>query len=237
MVTEKSVMENAKNRQDEIAGTPKIVVVWDIPTRIFHWLLVVFVLISFVTGNIGGNAMQYHLWSGYMVLTVLLFRIVWGLIGGRESRFVKFVKGPAAVARYATTFLSNSATPYLGHNPLGGWSIIAMLLALLVQADTGLFANDDIITEGPLFDWVSKPTSDWLTQIHKLNQIVIIGLVCVHVLAILFYFFYKRENLITPMITGAKQWNSSEPRAAVGSTWKAALTAGLAALAVYLLVR
>ena len=237
MVTEKSVMENVKNRQDEIAGTPGIVVVWDVPTRLFHWLLVVFVLISFVTGKIGGNAMQYHQWSGYMVLTLLLFRIVWGLIGSRESRFVKFVKGPAAVVRYATTFLSSNATPYLGHNPLGGWSIIAMLVALLVQAGTGLFANDDIITEGPLFDWVSKATSDWLTQIHKLNQIVIIGLVCVHVLAILFYFFYKRENLITPMITGAKKWNSSEPRPAAGSTWTAAVTAGLVALAVYLLLR
>ena len=230
-------MENAKNRQGETAGTPKIVVVWDVPTRLFHWLLVVFVLISFVTGNIGGNAMQYHKWNGYIVLTLLLFRIAWGLIGSRESRFVKFVKGPAAVVRYATTFLRSNATPYLGHNPLGGWSIIAMLLSLLVQAGTGLFANDDIITEGPLFNWVSKAISDWLTKIHKLNQAVIIGLVCVHLLAILFYLFYKRENLITPMITGAKQWHSPQPRPAAGSTWAAALTAGLAALAVYLLVR
>ena len=230
-------MEDAKNRQDESAGTVKTVTVWDVPTRLFHWLLVVFVMISFVTGNIGGNAMQYHQWSGYMVLTLLLFRIVWGLIGSRESRFVKFVKGPATVVRYATTFLKSKATPYLGHNPLGGWSIIAMLLALLVQAGTGLFANDDIITEGPLFDWVSKATSDWLTKIHRLNQIAIIWLVCVHVLAILFYFFYKRENLITPMITGAKQWHSSEFRPAAGSTWAAVATAGFAVLAVYLLVR
>jgi len=237
MVTGKSFMESANSRQDESTGTPKSVVVWDAPTRLFHWLLVAFVLISFVTGNIGGNAMQYHKWSGYMVLTLLLFRIVWGLIGSRESRFVNFVKGPAAVVRYATTFLNSNAAPYLGHNPLGGWSIIAMLLALLVQAGTGLFANDDIITEGPLFGWVSKATSDWLTHIHKLNRILITGLVCVHLLAILFYFFYRRENLITPMITGAKKWHSSEPRSARGSTWAAAVTAGLAALAVYLLVR
>jgi cytochrome b len=230
-------MQNAKNRQNESAGTPKSVLVWDVPTRLFHWLLAVFVMISFVTGNIGGNAMQYHQLSGYMVLALLLFRIVWGLIGSRESRFVKFVKGPAAVVLYAKTFLRSNATPYLGHNPLGGWSIVAMLLALLVQACTGLFANDDIITEGPLFDWVSKATSDWLTKIHRLNQAVIIGLVCVHVLAILFYFFYKRENLITPMITGAKQCNGFAPRPAAGSTWAAMVTAGLIALAVYLLVR
>jgi cytochrome b len=230
-------MENTKLTQAKTEEPPRSVVVWDVPTRLFHWLLVIFVLISFVTGNIGGNAIQYHQWSGYGVLALLLFRLIWGFIGSRESRFVNFVKGPAAVGRYATTLLSSNARTYPGHNPLGGWSIIAMLCALLVQAGTGLFANDDIITEGPLFDWVSKATSDWLTQIHKLNQKVIVGLACIHVLAVFFYLLYKRENLVTPMITGAKLWNRAEPRSVTGSTWTAAVIAGLAALAVYLLVR
>jgi cytochrome b len=230
-------MENTKLMQAKTEEPPRSVLVWDVPTRLFHWLLVIFVLISFVTGNIGGNAMQYHQWSGYGILALLLFRLIWGFIGSRESRFVNFVKGRAAVVRYAKTLLSSNARTYLGHNPLGGWSIIAMLCALLVQAGTGLFANDDIITEGPLFDWVSKATSDWLTQIHKLNQKVIIGLVCIHVLAVFFYLLYKRENLVTPMITGAKLWNRAEPRSVTGSTWTAAVIAGLAALAVYLLVR
>ena len=230
-------MEIAKHQQDQTAATPGIVTVWDVPTRLFHWLLVIFVSISFVTGNIGGNAMQYHEWSGYAVLTLLIFRIIWGFVGGRESRFGNFVKGPAAVGRYATTFMSRKASPYIGHNPLGGWSIIAMLFTLLVQAGTGLFANDDIITEGPLFDLVGKAVSDWLTRIHTLNQKMVIGLVCVHVLAVLFYLFYKRENLITPMITGTKQWNSAARCPADGRTWTAAVIAGLAALAVYLLVR
>ena len=213
------------------------VLVWDLPTRLFHWLLVVLVIISFVTGKIGGNAMQYHECSGFSILVLLLFRLVWGFVGSRESRFGTFVLGPSAVARYARTLLRSDSAPFLGHNPLGGWSIIAMLFALLVQAATGLFANDDIITEGPLFDWVGKATSDWLTRVHKLNQEVIIALVCIHVLAVLFYLFYKRENLVKPMIFGVKEWRGTGPQPATGRSWIAALIAGLAALAVYLLVR
>jgi len=216
---------------------PRIIIVWDFPTRLFHWLLVIFVIISFVTGKIGGNAMQYHAWSGFTILTLLLFRLVWGFVGSRESRFMTFIRGPSAVVRYATTLLRSDSTHYLGHNPLGGWSIIAMIFALLVQAGTGLFANDDIVTQGPLFNWVSKATSDWLTRIHKLNQVLIIALVSIHILALLFYFFYKRENLVKPMITGFKQWSEAEPEPATGRTWMAAVITGLAGLAVYLLVR
>ncbi|MGD2186803.1 MAG: cytochrome b/b6 domain-containing protein [Desulfobacterales bacterium] len=230
-------MKNVELIKADTESPPNSVRVWDLPTRLFHWLLVIFVIISFVTGKMGGNAMQYHAWSGFTILTLLLFRLVWGFVGSRESRFTKFVRGPSAVVRYATTLVRRDSAHYLGHNPLGGWSIIATLLALLVQAGTGLFANDDIITEGPLFDWVSKATSDWLTRIHKLNQEVIVALVFIHVLAVLFYFFYKRENLIKPMITGVKQWSEAIPQTASGRTWTAAVIAGLAALAVYLLVR
>lgn len=230
-------MGNTKLTKANTERAPRSVLVWDLPTRLFHWLLVVLVIISFVTGNIGGNAMQYHEWSGLTILALLLFRLVWGFIGSRESRFVSFVRGPSAVVRYATTLLRSNSTHFLGHNPLGGWSIIAMLLALLVQAATGLFANDDIITEGPLFGWVSKATSDGLTRVHKLNQQVIIALVCIHALAVLFYLFYKRENLVKPMLTGVKEWSGTGPQPATGPSWIAAVIFGLAALAVYLLVR
>jgi cytochrome b len=230
-------MEQAKHIHENTENPVKSVPVWDLPTRLFHWLLVIFVIISFVTGNIGGNAMQYHEWSGFAILALLLFRLVWGFVGGRESRFVTFVYGPSAVTSYARILLSRSSVVYLGHNPLGGWSIIALLFTLLVQAATGLFANDDIVTEGPLFDWVGKATSNWLTWVHKLNQQVIITLVSVHVLAVLFYFFYKRQNLVLPMITGVKPWHGAEAEPADGRTWLAALIAGLAALAVYFLVR
>ncbi len=230
-------MQNTNLTQANTAKQPRGVFVWDLPTRLFHWLLVIFVVTSFVTGNIGGNAMQYHEWSGFTILALLLFRLVWGFVGSRSSRFVTFVQGPANVFRYATALLRRDSPQYLGHNPLGGWSIIAMLVTLLVQAGTGLFANDDIVTEGPLYGWVSKTTSDWLTRVHKLNQEVILALVSIHVLAVLFYLFYKRENLVKPMITGVKQGSAAGADPATGSIWSSAVIAGLAALAVYLLVR
>jgi cytochrome b len=230
-------MESTKIAKENVESAPGRVPIWDGPTRLFHWLLVVLVVFSFMTGNIGGNAMRYHEWSGFAILALLMFRLVWGVVGSRQSRFVTFVRGPAAVFRYATNLVRRDSTPFLGHNPLGGWSIIAMLFALLIQAVTGLFANDDIITEGPLFDRVSKATSDGLTRIHRLNEEVIIALVSIHVLAVLFYFLFKRENLVKPMITGVKEWRGTVPQPATVRSWIAALVAGLAALVVYLLVR
>ncbi len=230
-------MQHTKPTMQNTTSPPRIILVWDFPTRLFHWLLVIFVIISFVTGNIGGNAMQYHSWSGFAILVLILFRLIWGFVGSGESRFVTFVKDPFAVVRYAMSLLRRDSPHYLGHNPLGGWSIIAMLCALAVQATTGMFANDDIATEGPLYEWVSKATSDGLTRIHRLNQEVTIALVSIHVLAVLFYFFYKRENLVKPMITGVKQWRGTEPEPATGHTWIAATITGLVGLAVYILVR
>lgn len=229
-------MQNTDSVRQKDNGAARLITVWDFPTRLFHWLLVILIVISFVTGNIGGNAMQYHKWSGFTILVLILFRLIWGFVGSRESRFATFVRAPSAVVGHAKALLRRDSPRHLGHNPLGGWSIMAMLLALLVQAVTGLFANDDIATQGPLYDWVSKATSDGLTRIHRLNQEVILALVSIHILAVLFYFFYKRENLVMPMITGVKQWSGPEPEAPAGRTWLAAAITALAAIAVYLLV-
>jgi cytochrome b len=185
------------------------VLVWDLPTRVFHWLLVALVVLAFVTAEMGGTAMQYHMWNGAAILGLVLFRVLWGFWGGTQSRFSAFVKGPGKTVEYARTLLGGKSKKYLGHNPLGAWSIIAMLAALAIQAGTGLFANDDILTEGPLFQWVSKDTSDWLTRIHLINQNILIGLVVLHIGAILFYLVVKRENLLLPMITGHKQWHEA----------------------------
>jgi cytochrome b len=178
--------------------------VWDLPTRLFHWLLVVLVVVSFTTGKIGGNAMTWHMYSGYTILTLLLFRLVWGFVGGRESRFASFVKGPGTVLRYAGTLLSKAGSAHAGHNPLGGWSVVLMLLSLATQAGTGLFASDDIATEGPLAAKVSGATVALLTRIHRYNEWVLVALVAIHVAAILFYLVVKRENLVHPMVHGRK---------------------------------
>lgn len=214
------------------------VVIWDLPTRLFHWLLAALVAVSFVSGKFSGNAMLYHERCGEVVLALLLFRVAWGFIGSGPSRFRTFLVGPSTVLQYARTILRRDAEPHLSHNPLGGWSVIAMLLVLLIQAGTGLFANDDIATEGPLYKWVSRAASDRLTSIHHLNRDVIIVLVAAHVAAVLFHLIYKRENLITPMITGRKSWKGPlKADMTRAPLWQAALAAAGASAAVYLLTR
>lgn len=211
--------------------------VWDLPTRLFHWLLVLFVIVSFVTVNIGGNAMQYHEWSGFTILALVVFRVVWGVIGSEPSRFKTFLKRPAAVWRYAATTLRREPECHLTHNPLGGWSVAALLTVLLLQAGTGLFANDDIATEGPLYGWVSKAASDWITQAHRFNAGILETLIALHLAAVLFHLIYKRDNLLVPMLTGDKQCEAAHSPPGMAPLWPAAVTAAFAAAAVYFLVR
>ena len=224
---------NGSNMPPEPTRT---ILVWDLPTRLFHWLLVMLVLTSFVTGELGGLWMRYHKLSGYCILGLIVFRLAWGFFGGQHARFSSFVRGPGAVLRYARNLLRDDTPGFIGHNPMGGWSVLAMIASLLVQAATGLFANDDIMTKGPLYPWVSKATSDLLTQIHLFNQGLILTLVAVHVMAILFYLINKHENLIRPMLTGRKSW-PGEGQASENRLARALLIAGLSATGVYLLVR
>ena len=127
--------------------------IWDLPTRLFHWVFAALIVFSFVTGKMG--QMEWHVLSGKTILALLLFRIAWGFAGGGYARFVEFVKGPGETIGYALGVLRGTARRYLGHNPLGGWSIVAMLVLVALQASTGLFATDDIYTDGPLAHLVS----------------------------------------------------------------------------------
>jgi len=174
--------------------------VWDVGVRAFHWLLVAAVVTSAVTGLQG--AMDWHVWSGHVVLGLLIFRLIWGLVGGETARFAQFVRGPASVARYARSLASGAPEPHVGHNPLGALMIVALLAFLAYQVGTGMFANDDIFTEGPLAKYVSKETSDWLTGLHHLGFNIGATLVGLHVAAAVGYLLFFRENLIEPMITG-----------------------------------
>jgi len=185
--------------------------VWDVPVRVFHWVLVVLLVTSVVTGQLGGNAMTWHMWSGYAILALVLFRVIWGIVGSHYARFADFVYGMRATLGYAGRLARLDPPPYAGHNPLGGWSVVLMLLCVAVQVVTGLFANDDIATEGPLVKHVSEATSTLLTRIHKLNINVLYVLVGVHVAAALFYLVVKRENLIGAMFTGMKRVPADSP--------------------------
>ncbi len=184
---------------------PTAVRVWDLPTRSFHWLLAACVIGSVVSANIGGNAMVWHFRLGYVVFTLLAFRILWGLVGGRWSRFASFIYAPATTLRYLRGQSRAEEHHDVGHNPLGAFSVFGLLALLAVQVGTGLFADDDISNTGPLIKFVSSATSALLTKWHNsFGQWLIITLVVLHVAAILFYLLKKDQNLVRPMLVGDK---------------------------------
>jgi cytochrome b len=223
---------------DSVEERSASVPVWDAPTRLFHWALVALVVVNVATGKIGGlRPMEIHMMSGYAILTLVLFRVAWGFVGGRHARFANFLTGLQPVAVYLKDFFTGRPRRYLGHNPLGGWSVVAMLALLLLQAGTGLFANDDILSEGPLMRRVSKPTSDFLTYIHYLSSNVLIVILGLHVAAV-FVYLARGENLIRPMITGVKRGPNGDPddRRAAGSLGRALVVLALAAAAVWAIV-
>ena len=188
-------------------STPEINV-WDLPTRLFHWTLALLVAFQWASAEIGGFLMDYHLLSGYAILGLVLFRVVWGLIGSHHARFANFLRGIEPTLAYARALRANTAPRYLGHNPLGGWMVLALLGMLALQIATGLFASDDAITKGPLMHLVSEQISQILTLIHKGSFAVLMALVGLHVAAILAHRLFKGENLARAMVTGYKEKDS-----------------------------
>ena len=157
-------------------------------------------MLGIVFVKIGGNAIQWHAYCGYTALALILFRVIWGFVGSQYARFANFVPSPATLI----AFLRGQVDGGLGHNPLGALSVIALLAVVLIQALTGLFADDDIFFQGPLAKYVSNDTVALLTSIHHFNQYLIFALVGLHIAAISYYYFIKRENLVGPMVTGDK---------------------------------
>ena len=186
--------------------------VWDLPTRLFHWLLVFCVVGLVVTGKVEGAATAWHARLGYAVLVLLLFRLVWGFIGGRWSRFRSFLYAPRSVLAY----LGGRAHPdqLVGHNPLGAASVFAMLVVLLAQAGTGLFTDDEAGFTGPLNRFVATARGLALTSYHRhVGQWLVLALVGLHIAAIVFYERRKRQQLVRPMITGDKEVAHPAPSA------------------------
>lgn len=201
--------------------------VWDLPTRIFHWALVACVIGAFVTAKIGGTAMLWHGRLGLTILGLLVFRLAWGVVGSTYARFATFVRGPAAVMATLKHGWDGA-----GHNPLGALSVLAMLAVLSLMVGTGLFGNDDIAFEGPLYALVGKELSDRLTGIHHLGEKAVIVLVLLHVAAIAFYARVKRRNLVKPMLTGIDDLPAGAS-ASGGGLFAFFVAAALAAAAVF----
>jgi len=204
--------------------------VWDLPTRIFHWTLAGGVIASIGTAWFGGNALVWHMRVGYAVFALLAFRVLWGVVGGHWSRFASFAYAPAATLRY----LRGRSLPHehheVGHSPLGAFSVFGLLGVLALQVGTGLFADDEIATTGPLNRLVSNATGLALTRWHKnIGQWLIIALVVLHIGAVLYYQIARRRDLLRPMLSGDKQLAVPAP-AAVDNRRTRALAALLLAL-------
>lgn len=179
--------------------------IWDPLLRGFHWLIATAVIVTWMLGHYGPSKMTLHFWLGYLILALLAFRLVWGFVGPQSARFSHFFRGPGATWAYARRFLSREPSYWPGHNPMGALSVLAMIGVLGAQALSGLFVDpDDYINVGPLADKVDGATRKALLSWHHLGGTLVLILVLLHVGIILFYRFWKHEDLVRPMITGWK---------------------------------
>ncbi len=187
------------------AGTGSRVFVWDIPVRLFHWSLVVLMIALFITGEVMDGVIGLHAKLGQAVLVLVLFRLMWGVVGSSYARFTQFVYGPGTVISYLRSLMAQRHEFIPGHNPLGGWMVVVLLIIVTTQTMLGLFANDDVMFDGPLAYLVSKEASDILTGLHKDLFGVLMVLVGLHVAAVVWHMSFKGENLIPAMFTGYKK--------------------------------
>lgn len=207
---------------------PDPIRVWDLPLRLFKWGLVISIAGSFLSINAG--EMEWHARFGFCAIALVLFRIVWGIVGSETARFTSFVKGPAAVLAY----LREKRWRGVGHNPLGALSVLALLGVVLIQASLGVFANDDIFFDGPWAGAIGKETSDWLTGWHHRLSKLVIGLIALH-FAVVIWHSATGDDLIRPMLTGRKRSDKPEPRQV--SAWIALPVAALAVFVAGLAMR
>jgi len=235
------------------APSSAVISVWDLPTRLFHWLLVLLIALLWLTGDVGGitlniplpggerlflDNMGLHMLAGRAVLVLVLFRLGWGLVGSSTARFASFIRGPGAAVDYVKQVARGQVPLTVGHNPAGGLMILVLLLLLLAQAVTGLFARDDLFSEGPLAHLVSESASGRMTVIHVLLFKGLLVLVLGH-LAAAAYYAVRGKNLVRPMITGRKP-ATLVPAGAVESVrlapaWLAVPVLAVAAAAVWAL--
>lgn len=210
--------------------------VWDLPLRAFHWLFAASILASWATAEAGFSWMQWHIRLGEWMIGLLSFRILWGFVGPRHARFTSFLAGPRATWRYTRGLTGfGDAVQSVGHNPLGGLMVIVMLLLVAFQVSTGLYATDDIAWTGPYNPSVSGATAHYLTKLHHLNFNLIWAAIALHVIAITYYAFVKKQNLVPAMLTGWKPAEAVPANEAISSSelWKALIVMVVSAGIVY----
>jgi cytochrome b len=204
--------------------------VWDLPVRVTHWALVLAVAGCWATHYAGVEWFAWHRRLGYTVLVLVVFRIVWGFVGTRHARFASFLRGPRTLVAY----LRERGRATVGHNPLGGLSVLAFLALLLLQAATGLFANDEIMNMGPFYGWIAPELSNRITSLHRASSEWLLVLIGLHLAAVAFYVRVLRKPLVNAMVTGRKPAAGVPPGEAITGSRVLLACAIVAALAIAL---
>jgi cytochrome b len=200
---------------------PRIVLVWDIPIRVFHWLIVALVAAAYATWRL--NWMVLHGWVGDAVLTLLLFRVLWGFLGSETARFSSFLTSPQTAFEHLKHAFQREPDRQVGHNPAGGWMVLLLLALLLVETLTGLYVANDIADEGPLTELVPPWAANAIASSHAILWDALLAAIVLHVLAIAGFAVIKRHNLLRPMITGTKLLPASTATPLAGSAVRAGL--------------
>ena len=213
-----------------MTGAGRIVLVWDAPTRLFHWLAAALVAAAYATWRL--NWMTWHAWAGEGLLALLLFRIAWGFLGGETARFSRFVVSPRVAVEHLKHALLREPDGQVGHNPAGGWMVLLLLALLFVEALTGIYINNDIVDVGPLTDLVPARIADAIDASHAAVWDVLLAAIVLHLAAIAFYAAAKGQNLLRPMVTGRKVLPAAAPEPRPASLARAVVVfAGAAAAA------
>ncbi|WJG08031.1 cytochrome b/b6 domain-containing protein [Aliiglaciecola sp. LCG003] len=213
--------------------------IWDLPIRLFHWLLVLAIVAQWATAELGGDLMDFHFYIGYFTLGLIIFRLIWGFVGTKHSRFSDFLAPPKAIFNYFIALMKGNNKDYIGHNPVGGLLVPLVIVLLLMQTISGLFATDDVLHSGPYISAVNTETQSWLNWLHHFTFELISYVILFHIVAILWYKFGLRRSLIAPMISGYKQVDdkvADSPRVTSSRIVLALIIAALIAAFIYWLV-
>lgn len=208
-----------------MTSSTKSFVLWDIPTRIFHWAIVICLPLSWWSAE--NENYELHKWLGYTVIVLVLSRVVWGFFGSRHSRFADFLVGPRRIIGY----LKGREAAGAGHNPLGGWSVLVLLCLLLLQAISGLFNSDDVFFSGPLYYAANSEWRDIMGLVHELAFDALLVFVGLHVIAVLYHQYGRKERLLQAMMRGSAPGRSG--RVAPVPAWRALVIALIAAFALW----
>lgn len=199
------------------------ITLWDLPVRLVHWSFVALIPVLWWSGDAG--KLDLHKPVGYVMLALVLFRLIWGVIGSSTARFAGFVRGPRAVLRYLR---KASSGPTVGHNPIGALSVVLVLGLLGAQIGLGLFAINDDMEGGPLTDLVSYDHATLALELHEIGFNLILAVIAIHVAAIVWYRVVKRDDLVTPMVTGKRVFETAIEAPTIAPWWRVLISAAVA---------